>query len=118
MMLDTKKKYGKTEEQIMALVDPVVQRSTSWMDTQQSTERARMQRYYDGELPKRQHEGSSSYVSSDVYDGIEGMKSQLLEVFAGGHDIIRFKPLNQNDVDVARPRLAPVLQQVPRLQRL
>lgn len=101
-MLDTKKKYGKTEEEIMALVDPVVSRSTSWVDTQLSSERSRMQRYYDGQLPKRQHEGSSSYVSSDVYDGVESMKSQLLEVFAGGHDIIRFKPLNATDVDVAR----------------
>src|SRR6202165_4943332 len=101
-MLDTKKKYGKAEDEIMALVDPVVQRSTSWMDTQLSTERSRMQSYYDGELPKRQHAGSSSYVSSDVYDGIESMKSQLLEVFAGGHDIIRFQPLGAQDVDVAR----------------
>jgi hypothetical protein len=101
-MLDTKKKYGKTEAELMAIVDPLVARSTSWVDTQLSSERSRMQRYYDGQLPKRQHEGSSSYVSSDVYDGIESMKSQLLEVFAGGHDIVRFQPLNENDVDVAR----------------
>ena len=101
-MLDTKKKYGKTEEEMMPIVDPKVQRATSWVDTQLSSERARMQRYFDGQLPKRQHEGSSSYVSSDVYDGVESMKAQLLEVFAGGHDIVRFKPLNQNDVDVAR----------------
>ena len=102
MTLDTKKKYGKTEDEIMALVDPMVSRASAWVDTQLSSERSRMQRYYDGQLPKRQHEGSSSYVSSDVYDGVESMKSQLLEVFAGGHDIVRFKPLNQNDVEVAR----------------
>jgi hypothetical protein len=101
-MLDTKKKYGKTEAEIMALVGPKVERATSWVDTQLSSERSRMQRYYDGALPKRQHEGSSSYVSSDVYDGVESMKSQLLEVFAGGHDIVRFKALNEADVDVAR----------------
>ncbi|MBR1173894.1 hypothetical protein JQ617_08010 [Bradyrhizobium sp. KB893862 SZCCT0404] len=101
-MLDTKKKYGKTEEEIMALVDPAVGRSTSWVDTTLSSERTRMQRYYDGQLPKRQHEGSSSYVSSDVQDGVDSMKSQLLEVFGGAHDIIRFKPLNATDVDVTR----------------
>jgi hypothetical protein len=107
-MLDTKKKYGKTEAEIMALVGPKVERATSWVDTQLSSERSRMQRYYDGALPKRQHEGSSSYVSSDVYDGVESMKSQLLEVFAGGHDIVRFKALNEADVDVARIETAYV----------
>jgi hypothetical protein len=91
-MLDTKKKYGKTPDEIMALVDPKVSRATTWVDTQLSAERTRIQKYYDGALPKRQSDGSSSYVSSDVYDGVESMKSQLLEVFAGGHDIVRFKP--------------------------
>jgi hypothetical protein len=82
------------------------------MYTQLSSERSRMQRYYDGQLPKRQHEGSSSYVSSDVYDGIESMKSQLLEVFAGGHDIVRFKPLNEQDVEVARIETAYISDQI------
>lgn len=86
----------------MALVDPAVSRSTSWVDTILSTERTKMQRYYDGQLPKRQHEGSSSYVSPDVQDGVDSMKSQLLEVFGGQHDIVRFKPLNEADVDVTR----------------
>lgn len=86
----------------MALVDPAVSRSTSWVDSILSTERTRMQRYYDGQLPKRQHEGSSSYVSPDVQDGVDSMKSQLLEVFGGRHDIVRFKPLNEADVDVTR----------------
>jgi hypothetical protein len=107
-MQDTKKKYGKTEDEIMALVDPVVSRATAWVDSNLSSERARVQRYYDGELPKRQHEGSSSYVSSDVYDGVESMKSQLLEVFAGGHDIVRFKPRNQAEVDAVRIETAYV----------
>jgi len=101
-MVDTKKKYGKTEDEIMSLVDPAVSRSTSWCDTQLSSERTRLQRYYDGQLPKRHHEGSSSYVSSDVQDGVDSMHAQLLEVFGGSHDIVRFKPLNLNDVDAAR----------------
>lgn len=106
--MDIKKKYGKTEDEIMALVDPVVQRAASFVDTNHSRERSRIQRYYDGELPKRAHEGSSSYVSSDVQDGVDSMKSQLLEVFAGGHDIVRFKPLNEQDVDATRIETAYV----------
>jgi hypothetical protein len=111
-MLDTKKKYGKTEAEIMAVVGPSVDRSTTFTDTLLSSERSKIQKYYDGELPKKQHEGSASYVSSDVYDGVESMKSQLLEVFAGGHDIIRFKPLNQQDVPAARLETAYIGDQI------
>jgi ribosomal protein L29 len=111
-MLDTKKKYGKSADEIMAIVDPKVQRSASWVDTTLSSERARVQRYYDGELPKRQHEGSSSYVSSDVQDGVDTMKSQLLEVFAGGHDIVRFMPRNDAEVDAVRIETAYVAEQI------
>jgi hypothetical protein len=62
--------------------------------------------------PRGQHEGSSSYVSSDVYDGVESMKSQLLEVFAGGHDIVRFKPLNDQDVTIARLETGYIADQI------
>lgn len=112
MKTDFKKRYGKTEEEIMSLVDPKVSKANVWTDTQLSSERSRMQRYYDGALPKRQSEGSSSYVSSDVYDGVESMKSQLLEVFGGSHDIIRFKPLNDAEVDAVRLETAYVADQI------
>lgn len=111
-MQDTKKRYGKSPEEIMALVDPKVGRATSWVDTKLSSERTKVQRYYDGELPRRQHEGSSSYVSSDVQDGVDTMKSQILEVFAGGHDIVRFKAVNDQDVDAARIETAYVSDQI------
>jgi len=96
----------------MALVDPHVSRAVAWVDTRLTSEQSRIQRYYDGDLPRRQHEGSSSYVSSDVYDGVESMKSQLLEVFAGGHDIVRFKALNDQDVEAARIETAYVQDQI------
>lgn len=109
---DYKKKYGKTAEEIMALVDPKVSRATSWVDTRLSAERTRIGRYYDGELPKRQSEGSSSYVSSDVQDGVDTMKSQILEVFAGGHDIVRFKARNDAEVNAVRLETAYVSDQI------
>jgi hypothetical protein len=111
-MIDTKKKYGKTEAEIMAVVDPAVNHATAWSESTLSSERSRIQRYADGELPKKQHEGSSSYVSSDVYDGIESMKSQVLEVFGGSHDIVRFKAMNDQDVDAARIETAYVSDQI------
>jgi hypothetical protein len=111
-MIDTKKKYGKTEAEIMAVVDPAVGHATTFADTQLSSERSRIQRYFDGELPKKQHEGSSSYVSSDVYDGVESMKAQVLEVFGGSHDIVRFKAMNDQDVEASRIETAYVADQI------
>jgi hypothetical protein len=53
-----------------------------WYDSRLSKERERVLKYYNGQLPARQHAGSSSYVSTDVYDSVEMMKAQLLETFA------------------------------------
>lgn len=63
-----------------------------WYDSRLSRERQRVLAYYNGELPRRQHDGASSYVSTDVYDSVEMLKAQLLEVFAGGDQIARFDP--------------------------
>lgn len=95
-------KYKLKPDDVMALVDPAVSKSNTFMESQLSSERSRIQRYYDGDLPERQSKGNSSYVSSDVYDSVESMKAQLLEVFAGGHNIIRFKGFNDEDVTQSR----------------
>jgi hypothetical protein len=84
-----------TDEEIYTKVSQKTQNSVSWFDSRLSRERERVTRYMNGELPKRSSEGSSSYVSSDVYDSVEMQRSQLLEVFAGGDQIARFDPDNQ-----------------------
>lgn len=70
-----------------------------WYDSKLSKERQTVQSYYNALLPKRQNIGSASYISTDVYDAVEGLKSQLLEVFAGGNEIARFDP--DQDMGVA-----------------
>lgn len=81
-----------SDEDVLAKVEVKARESVSWYDSRLSRERERVVRYYNGELPKRQHEGASSYVSTDVYDATEMLKSQLLETFAGGEDIAQFDP--------------------------
>lgn len=66
--------------------------TVSWYDSRLSKERTRVLKYYNGELPARAHPGSSSYISTDVYDSVEMMKAQLLETFAGGDEIATFDP--------------------------
>jgi hypothetical protein len=98
-------KAGKKmhSEEILSRVQAQAQQCVGWNDSRLSDERLRVNRYYNSTFPKRQHKGSSAYVSSDVYDSVEQMKSQLLETFtANGEDIIKFEPQNENDVEMAR----------------
>lgn len=98
----TKKKYAKTNEEIISLVSQKVDNCSQWYDSKLSKERELVLQYYNGSKPARQHNGSSTYTSSDVYDSVEMMKSQLLETFATGHEIVKFNPVGPEDVEDAR----------------
>lgn len=89
------KKTILDDDEIVTLVVSKSKDSVGWYDSRLSKESARVLGYYNGELPRRQHEGSSSYVSTDVYDAVEMLKSQLLEVFSGGEHIAQFDPDNE-----------------------
>lgn len=91
-------------EEIFAKVDAKAHSSVNWFDSRLSKERERVTKYLNGDLPKRANEGSSSYVSSDVYDSVQMMTSQMLEVFAGGEQIAQFDP--DEDMDVENCRIA------------
>jgi hypothetical protein len=93
-----------TDKDVLAKVLSKAQESVGWYDSRLSKERQRVLGYYNGDLPKRQHVGASSFVSTDVYDSVEMLKAQLLEVFSGGDHIARFDPdqaMNANDCMVA-----------------
>jgi hypothetical protein len=91
-----KKPTTLTDEELIAKVQAKATNSVSWFDSRLAKERERVTRYINGDLPKRTSEGSSSYVSSDVYDSVEMQRAQLLEVFAGGDHIAQFDP----DIDM------------------
>lgn len=87
-----KKPTVLSETDIVSRVTAKAREAVGWYDSRLSRERERVTRYYNGLLPKRQHEGSSTYVSTDVYDSVETMKAQLLEVFSGNEEIFQFDP--------------------------
>lgn len=90
-----------TDEGLGLLVDRKAEEAVGWYNSKLSTEREKVIEYYNGNLPKRTSNGSSSYVSTDVYDAVESMKAQLLETFAAGHRIARFDPTTPDDVQPA-----------------
>jgi hypothetical protein len=91
-----------TDEEIIARVSAKSTNSVSWFDSRLARERERVTRYINGDLPKRSSEGSSSYVSSDVYDSVEMQRAQLLEVFAGGDHIAQFDPDQDMSAEMCR----------------
>ena len=107
-----KKPDVMSDNEIVARVLQKSAHSRSWADSKLAKERERVTNYLNGVWPKRQSEGSSSYISSDVYDSVEMQKAQLLEVFAGGDQIVRFDPdqvMNAQDCMVATEYASYVL---------
>jgi hypothetical protein len=68
-----------------------------------SDERATALNYYLGDMSKDMPApaGRSKAVSSDVADTVEGLLPPLMEVFAGGDEVVRFDPVGPMDVAAA-----------------
>lgn len=66
-------------------------------------ERAKAMDYYLGEMDDDMpaEEGRSRAVSTDVADVIEGLMPQLMDIFAGSDEVVRFEPVGPNDEDAA-----------------
>src|SRR5512139_328393 len=101
------KQTKMADAEILAKVNAKVKECVGWYDSKLSKERERVLKYYNGQLPRKQREGSSSYVSTDVYDSVESMKAQLLETFSGNNnEIVSFDPMGPSDVEYAREATA------------
>jgi hypothetical protein len=90
------------EEAIGVLIDRKINESLIWYNAKLSREREKTMQYFNGELPLRQSSGSSSYISTEVYDAVESMKAQLLETFSAGREIAKFDPNSPEDSEEAR----------------
>jgi hypothetical protein len=68
-----------------------------------SEERQKAMDYYMSDVSEDlpAPEGRSSAVSSDVADTIEGMMPQLMEIFTGGDEVVKFDPVGPEDVEAA-----------------
>src|SRR5437899_1486453 len=87
-----------TDDEILARVLSKSQDAVGWAQEKLSIERERVAKYLNGEWPRRNSEGSSSFVSQDVYDSVKMQQAQLLEVFATGDHIAKFDPDSQMSV--------------------
>lgn len=94
------------DSEIMSRVLAKAKDSVGWYDSKLSKETDRVLNYYNGLYPKRSSDGSSSYISTDVYDSVETLKATLLETFSGGDDIAQFDPGNDMAAEDCRKATA------------
>lgn len=68
-----------------------------------SLERTKAMEYYLGNMSDDMpaEDGHSSAISSDVSDTVEGLMPQLMEIFCGGDEVVRFDPVSPDDVEAA-----------------
>lgn len=69
-----------------------------------SSERSDAMDYYLGDMTKDMpaEEGRSQAVSTDVADTIEGLMPQLMDIFAGSDEVVRFEPVGPEDEEAAQ----------------
>jgi hypothetical protein len=68
-----------------------------------SEERSDAMDYYLGDMSKSlpSADGRSTAVSMDVADTVEGMLPQLMEIFTGSDEVVKFNPVGPEDVGAA-----------------
>jgi hypothetical protein len=100
----TTKRPKLTDDKIVAMIDYAVGQSVGFSESKLSKERERVQLYYDGRRPEKAHPGDSGYQSLDVYDGVEDMKAQLLDVFSANKRPVVFDAAYGEDPAAAKVR--------------
>lgn len=86
---------------LRAMVQSEIETSLGYDGGELATQRRLAMEYYNGELFGNETEGRSSFVSTDVQDTIETMMPDLMEIFAGGEEIVRFLPTGPEDEEQA-----------------
>lgn len=99
-----RKEPALSDDRIVALLDLGIGQSVGFSESKLSKERQRAQEFYDGERPHKAHASDSSYVSDDVFIGIQSMGAQLLDVFAANARPVKFTPTSAEDVPAAKIR--------------
>ncbi len=68
-----------------------------------SSERQKALAYYMGDVTSdiQDEDGKSKAVSSDVFDTIQGIMPSLIDMFAGGDEVVQFQPTGPEDVAAA-----------------
>lgn len=90
-----------TEAELLAFLDDEARQAHLFNDGELQEERTKAMRAYSREPYGNEEEGRSAVVSSDVFDAVEGMLPDLIEVFTSSDKAVVFEPVGPEDVESA-----------------
>lgn len=96
------KKKQLSDERLAAILQKAISNSEHLVDGKLAKERMDVDLYYRGELPKPLHSGDSKYVSRDVFDAVDSMRSTVLEAFSAHSRMVYFRPEKGETVEGAK----------------
>ena len=97
-------KLAMSDDRISAILLHGISVSVGFSESKLAKERERLTEFYFGERPYKAHPGDTGYQSMDVYEAVEMMKAQLLEVFSGNGRPVEFLPQHGEPPDASKMR--------------
>ena len=90
-----------TESDLLSFLDSEASAAYKFTDGELGSDRDKALSAYMRTPYGNEMEGRSSAVSSDVFDAVEGMLPDLLEVFTASDKAVVFEPIGPEDVEMA-----------------
>ncbi len=91
-----------SEVKLRAIARAHIRNSANWIGSEIANDREDNMEYYLGGIPGLESlDGRSQVVSSDVQDVVESVMPDMMEIFAGGDEAVRFEPVGPGDEDDA-----------------
>lgn len=91
-----------TDEELANTVQQETSKSLGNTSSKLSTTRARLMNEYLGNGYGDEGKDRSGVVTREVLETVEWMMPQLMRIFQGGEDVVKFEPQNQDDEAEAR----------------
>ena len=95
-----------TEAELLQYLEGQANGAFRYWSGKQAEDRERALREYLREPYGNEEDGRSSVVASDVFDLVEGMLPDLVEVFVGSDEAVRFDPVGPEDQEGAKQATA------------
>ena len=90
-----------TDAELVAFLNDEARQAHLFNDGELQEERVKAMRAYTREPYGNEEEGRSAVVASDVFDAVEGMLPDLIEVFTSSEKAVVFEPVGPEDEESA-----------------
>lgn len=90
------------DDDLKAILGQEIKQAQGYLGGELSDERATAMDYYRGEPFGNELEGRSQIVMRVVHDVIEGTLPEIVEMVAGGDDVVQFEPVGPEDEEQAK----------------